>query len=829
MRLLCKLREPEILEPLVPSLRTGLEHRHAFVRKNAVFSLYTIHKNLPNLIPDAADLIAEFLEKEIDVSCKRNAFIALCDLEHSRALNYLKSVFSQLNSFDENMQLAVIELIKKDSQASASVKAGYLNAIVSMLESSTAAVRFEAANTLVHLTSSISAVQAVAKSYIDLAVKESDNNVKLIVLDRLDELRRKHDRVLDDFAMDILKVLSSSDIVVCRKAVNMVVEMLATRNVNDIIGVFKKELTKTNDASNDKSVEYRQLLILAIHQCAIKHPQCAPDVVNVLMEFLGDSDSAAAVEVIMFVREVVERNESLRKKILYNLLEAFREMKVGKVLRGALWISGEYCYDLELIRAALDAIRDSIGKLPIVSASNENEDAGDENDTDQAVPRKPTSGPTTRVLADGTYATESAITMEPRNNLYQNLESAQPPLRSLIISGDYFLAAVLANTVTKLVLRASKLPEVSKETLNGLRAESMLIITSIIRAGKSTMVNVPIDEDSYDRMLTCMRILANPTPSIEEIFLHQCRKVFSEIVKQDDKKKKDQQRMDKKENGTSLDDLMVFRHFQTKNSDTNASAEYSYDIQRATGRTEKSNEVANRLNRIVQLTGFSDPVYAEAFVDVHQFDILLDVLIVNQTSETLHNLTIEFATLGDLKLIERPAAHNMAPYSFHSIKANVKVSSTETGVIFGNIVYDSKGSADSDVIILNDIHIDIMDYIKPGELPENQFRSMWTEFEWENKITVNTNLHDLRKFLDHVLKSTNMACLTPSKALEGDCGYLAANVYAKSIFGEDALANICLEQHGDEAITGHIRIRSKTQGIALSLGDKITLSQKVKV
>ena len=27
-------------------------------------------------------------------------------------------------------------------------------------------------------------------------------------------------------------------------------------------------------------------------------------------------------------------------------------------------------------------------------------------------------------------------------------------------------------------------------------------------------------------------------------------------------------------------------------------------------------------------------------------------------------------------------------------------------------------------------------------------------------------------------------------------------------------------------VSGHIRIRSKTQGIALSLGDKITVSQK---
>lgn len=37
------------------------------------------------------------------------------------------------------------------------------------------------------------------------------------------------------------------------------------------------------------------------------------------------------------------------------------------------------------------------------------------------------------------------------------------------------------------------------------------------------------------------------------------------------------------------------------------------------------------------------------------------------------------------------------------------------------------------------------------------------------------------------------------------------------ISGEDALANLSIER-GDGPITGHIRIRSKTQGIALSLG-----------
>jgi vesicle coat complex subunit len=94
---------------------------------------------------------------------------------------------------------------------------------------------------------------------------------------------------------------------------------------------------------------------------------------------------------------------------------------------------------------------------------------------------------------------------------------------------------------------------------------------------------------------------------------------------------------------------------------------------------------ASKLSKVTQLTGFSDPVYAECYVNVNQYDICLDVLIVNQSSDTLQNCTLELATLGDLKLVEKPQPLVLAPHDFANIKASVKVASTENGIIFGNI------------------------------------------------------------------------------------------------------------------------------------------------
>ena len=75
------------------------------------------------------------------------------------------------------------------------------------------------------------------------------------------------------------------------------------------------------------------------------------------------------------------------------------------------------------------------------------------------------------------------------------------------------------------------------------------------------------------------------------------------------------------------------------------------------------------------------------------------------------------------------------------------------------------------------------------------------------QVAINTSIPEVGAFLDHIVQSTNMRCLTPRSALSGDCGFLAANLYAKSVFGEDALVNVSAEQLQGGKIGGYIRIR----------------------
>jgi len=97
--------------------------------------------------------------------------------------------------------------------------------------------------------------------------------------------------------------------------------------------------------------------------------------------------------------------------------------------------------------------------------------------------------------------------------------------------------------------------------------------------------------------------------------------------------------------------------------------------------------------QVTQLTGFSDPVYAEAYVHVNQYDIVLDVLVVNQTNDTLQNLTVELATLGQSRCCPADTVMILALCLFEqcslcSIKSKKnKVSFTSHGAALISVSY----------------------------------------------------------------------------------------------------------------------------------------------
>jgi|EP00670_Eutreptiella_braarudii_P004315 coatomer subunit beta len=827
LRFVCKVKEMELIEPLTDSILTNLDNRHSYVRRNAILAVFTVFQRFPHLLPDGPELIEGLIENESDATARRNAFIMLFNAAPERAVRYLrKAIDLDITSTGEHFQLAVVDLLRHLCKTNPQEKSQYLRVIFSLLSSKSAAVLFQCANTLLTLSTSPTAIRESAGTFVKLLSSHGDNNVRLLVLDRLEEIKKRFPDILSEMLMDLLRTLNTPNLDIRRKVLDLCLDLVREANVDKAVQFLKKEVVRTQgevELDKQASQEYRQSLVRCIHQCVVRHPVVANQILPVLSDYVIEA-GPSAVDVILFMREIMQKQPDLREEALNKLLTMFPSISSPRVLRIALWIFSVHSRSPDEITRVLEVLKDALGPFPLIPAEKGKSQAtakssgADTGDDGTAADASKTA--TLSINKDGTYVTTLLESAGPTEG------TPEQAFRNHLVTGDFFLASVVCSTVTKLVLSLYSMEDVPQHQKTSTKNDVLSILVEILNLGNSS---VPIiDDDSHERICLCKALLQNTSSTLSQEVLPKSIAAFADLVQDNAKASAAALTADQKKY-TPVDSSLIFSQLAGVNKSAAEVEIEVEDVQLATSNQQvnRKSDFLSKLNKVIQLTGRSDPIYSEATVTVHQYDILLDILVVNQSDSTMQNLTVELATMGDLKLCERPQSYTLASHESIGIKANIKVSSTETGVIFGNIVYDSATNPnDRSCVILNDIHIDIMDYITPATCTATQFRSMWAEFEWENKVVVNTEVKSLREYLDTILKHTNMKCLTSDSSLEGDCDFLSANLYAKSSFGEDALANISVERHMEGRLEGFVRIRSKTQGIALSLGDKITMKQK---
>lgn len=52
-------------------------------------------------------------------------------------------------------------------------------------------------------------------------------------------------------------------------------------------------------------------------------------------------------------------------------------------------------------------------------------------------------------------------------------------------------------------------------------------------------------------------------------------------------------------------------------------------------------------------------------------------------------------------------------------------------------------------MVTKEISIDLIDFIMPADVNLNEYRQMWAKYEWENRISINTNISDLKELVEH--------------------------------------------------------------------------------
>jgi coatomer subunit beta len=135
---------------------------------------------------------------------------------------------------------------------------------------------------------------------------------------------------------------------------------------------------------------------------------------------------------------VVEKFPHLRQSICDKLTQTLTEIKSGKAFRGVLWILGEYVEGLSDIQATFQDIRKVLGEIPILASEQRLlDEAGGEEDKQEDKKVEGSGRP--RVLADGTYATETAYTSANSARLEAVKAASKPPLRGAWLAPSFHL------------------------------------------------------------------------------------------------------------------------------------------------------------------------------------------------------------------------------------------------------------------------------------------------------------------------------------------------------------------------------------------------------
>ncbi|KAK7198832.1 coatomer beta subunit [Novymonas esmeraldas] len=875
LRFLCKVNEVELIEPLVSAVVQNLSHKVAYVRRHAVLAAHSIFKKFPKLLPDAPELVEAAIRNESDVSTCRNGLDFLAAFAPERAASYLSAFRDShtLSTVDGPFLMSVVEFCRQMIRANPYEKARYVPVLFSVLQSRSPAVRYQCATTLLSLSSSPTAIRQATLTYVDIIKSHSDNSVRLIVVEQLNHMRGAYLYALQDSLLDILSVLQDGTMTIRERVIELAVELVTRRNAETFMQAMKKELLRASRMDSEVedsnvAMAYRLLVVKAMNAALARHPPSAPSMLPVLLDYVCDT-STTSKEVITLIKEVLLSQPELRRETMRNVAGIFSMMTSSPVIRTALWMFGAYASSVDEVLLALRTLKEAVGTLPFeapkpvaVDAANLTTAAAAAAASNNADAQSKMRAVTT-VREDGTYvttytataaATPAATAANGAGADGDSADASSSGLRVALLKGDYFLAAALSSTLAKLVVQlftTDAKAAVDAATRNAAQSDALAILREVLRYGTDADAPHPIDADTHEHLRMNISLLSSPQTTFMIDVLHASTDALgrAELRAAKESGKADGGRAASAAAAAAtqlnaIDAPITFSQL-SEGKDAVFELEAAAEGPGAGAKEESSERKAQlflkRLEDTMALSGFNDPVYCEASITVHQFDVSVDWLLVNCTSKQLANLTIELVSLGGMKLCERPQTYTLNPHETLAVRTSLKVGATETGVIYGTVLYDAPNNQRCS-FILNDIHVDILNYIHPGRCSSAEFREKWGAFDWENKIAVSTTKRDLPGFVRFIVQELNMRLLEPYEVEQQEevdpeldllpadedekCGYVSCNLYAQTAFGEDALANVSVESDGKGLVSGVIRIRSNTQTIAYGIGEKLNMLQK---
>ncbi|CDR94511.1 coatamer beta subunit, putative [Babesia bigemina] len=872
MRLVSKLRHWNIVGPMLPAIVDNLKHPDPYVHRNALLCLSKIAERFgTECVLSSTEDTERLLLGNSGASVKAQAFnlLRLCD--PSLAVQYLLGVEGTMLSFPARFHLEVLSsffwLYSLDSR----VHSLMMRVTLMLMENSPDNdVRMEGAHIICRMKSTpVEARRAAASALIKVLLDESDLNVKMLVIEKLNTLHARSSslgdvpNVLEEHVMDLVRALSGSSRHITMGLLSLALRSVTRQNADALLQSFKKAFTTAEDIatySQRQIAQYRITLIKAIHYTCGLYPERSGIVYDMLLGYLSHRHAETAEDCAMFFKQLTELLPQLREETIVKLLTFIDLIPHSSVLSVCFWVIGEYAGSEQLASHCCNKIYELLSPYPFVVATGSDSAAG-------SLDRAGTSG--SIGLGDGQddsgVATHTVVLQDGTYGAQLSDKKASTPtattLRDMLVDTcDPLLYCSVAQCLLKLSFACNDTDCIAKATL---------VVANLVRlVGRPQYASVYSQRRLRTILKLCLGLLKERDkyrPLVQEYISASCRKWSPAQSSMPLEPKSD---VDERisysvlfgevgEDEWSIED-------ESEVGGANPGDNYEIDKLLSTGnsiykvRTKDADK--RNLGAVHQFTSLMDALYIETTLNVITTRLYLTLYLRNTTEVILQNIRVELCANDRLEMSSSIPIITLGPGESRVLQVNFKLKRSLNDVIYGHVYFDKEKSGIQECLPFNPMSVCMYDYVQPSFISPSLFRTYWTEFEWEHKIQIHPSKADPLDLLRGLLQVTHMTVVCPAApptlksapgpagqaeflskymeylkvqpelaALLGDTSFFALNLFCSTPHGEEALANLSVVKQKQGLYSGCFKIRSRTESVALSLGDRVSSLQRTFV
>ncbi|UKJ88117.1 coatamer subunit beta [Theileria orientalis] len=898
LRLISRLNVFGLIQPLIPSIIDNIEHREPYVYRNALLCLTNISDHFgSDLITSSFKSVENFITSSDDVFGTVRAYKLLESCNLDLCIQFIIAIERNLLNLSPVVHLAILGSFDRFSSLNEDVAQMMARILFLLLQfSNDNSVLFYCSNLLLKYPH-LNQMNVCCKSLIKVLLNESDLNVKIIIIDKLNmiqsssrttnrtvrskassssQLASKQDNVLENYVNDLLKGLSVSNLVITQKLLNLILKVTTKSNVESILTSLVKCFVKVDlNYSNDEIAKYRSLLVKSMFRLTRSHAVYVLSVLGGMLGYLTDANEMIAHQVSLLFYYVlstttsasitVDKRQEVVNKLLDQIVQNLNYIVSKDVLSNCLYIVGEYSNNYNVVNQLYELVTTKTETTSSRGAYNV-------------------------ILEDGSYSTNytvGATEVGLHNLLSKNRDillfnTFSMTLLKLVhrsfTSNDGFAAAngTMANG-TAGSYRDSGLG--SGSAGNNMVEHSCLIIIKLInmvdkdvcclkrlKMALLLLLGLLKERERYLKLIGTYLVLcaSNDRMSVTGKLSEATGagtaglEPFDVDIDLDDF-------FDSSAPASSMESALAAA--PTALGGRTETVESTIDVLPTGGdgmsdgmdtseALEGGADVLGTYSKTHQFTSLTDPIYVEGFVKLIGNKLYFYLFLENKTKDVLQNISLDLSTGSELELITPKKMVTLLPNTVKKMVMKFRIVGTGDTTLFGYVYFSFSNTIVLQCLTFNPINVSLYEFIKPSVIPPAVFRKNWDQFEWEHKINLTGVKVSPSELLEVIARFTNMAVVDSTNSsgmlggmeefddleareapgaasdleasLRGLVGgydvpkannvkvlvnnsFFSINLFLKTLFDEEAIANLSLVKKENDTYAGCFRIRSRKQ------------------